>query len=127
MDPAPYDLAAIKRIRDGGFAIGAAPIRVGNLDVLSPIASQLAALGGTESRAGPRNVPGGLGGPTEEKSFQINTESAYSTNNNEEALLLDPGCRQKIAARIARGIANYVSFYGGPAASGRTSPQKIFP
>jgi len=48
------------------------PMRVGNLDVLAPIVSELPQLGATVTRCDPKNIPGGVNTPTEDQYFQIN-------------------------------------------------------
>ncbi len=75
LGPAPYDLSLIKRVAIGGQLLPQAPLRVGNLDVLSPFVDQIGALGVSVSRADPRNVPGNLNAPGENQYFQINFPS----------------------------------------------------
>lgn len=40
------------------------------------------------------------------------TESCFITNSREEALLMNPNWRQRVASGMAQGIANYVAKYG---------------
>jgi N-acetylmuramoyl-L-alanine amidase len=53
----PVDLEAIRRIKVAGENIDEAPMRVGNLDVLAPIVSELPGLGATATRAADSNIP----------------------------------------------------------------------
>jgi N-acetylmuramoyl-L-alanine amidase len=72
LGPTPYDLTAIKRLQVGSQSIAQAPLRVGNLDILSPFTQHLAILGATVSSADPKNVPGFTGGPSQAQHFQVN-------------------------------------------------------
>ncbi|PQV63101.1 N-acetylmuramoyl-L-alanine amidase [Abditibacterium utsteinense] len=48
----------------------------------------------------------------------ILTETAFISNSKEEALLLNPNYRERVARGIAQGISNYISIYGRPGLSG---------
>lgn len=72
LGPAPYELGLIKRIQVGTALLPQAPLRVGNLDIMAPIAEQISALGVSVTKADLRNVPGGTSGPTDAQYFQIN-------------------------------------------------------
>lgn len=72
LGPVPYELSQIKRIQVGDQSMEQAPLRVGNLDILAPLAQHLPLLGASLTRANPDNVPGNLSMPTQEQHFQIN-------------------------------------------------------
>lgn len=76
LGPLPIDLNLVKRVRVAGQDIAEAPMRVGNLDVLSPIVGDdsqiLKRLGATATRVAVANIPGNLNTPTEDQIFQIN-------------------------------------------------------
>jgi N-acetylmuramoyl-L-alanine amidase len=56
-DLLPVALEAIKRLKVAGEIIDDEPLRVGNLDVLAPIVTQLPNLGATATRAADANIP----------------------------------------------------------------------
>jgi len=72
LGPLPVDPSLIQRIRVAGALVNEAPLRVGNLDVLAPIADKLDGLGASASQVSLRNIPGNANTPTGEQFFQIN-------------------------------------------------------
>lgn len=73
----PVELAAIRKVKVAGTDIDEAPLRVGNLDVLSPIVEQLPSLGATATRAADANIPDLRSIPEKERPqknqfFQVN-------------------------------------------------------
>lgn len=76
-DTLPINLEAVKRVKVAGESIEEAPMRVGNLDVLVPIVSQLPSLGATATRAADANLPDLRAipekqRPTKNQFFQLN-------------------------------------------------------
>ena len=72
LGPLPVDPALIRRVRVGGAVVDEAPKRVGNLDILAPIADKLDSLGASASEVSLKNIPGNPNTPTGEQYFQIN-------------------------------------------------------
>ncbi len=72
LGPLPIDPSLVQRVRVAGVMVDEAPLRVGNLDVLAPIADKLDALGASASQVSLRNIPGNPNTPTGEQFFQIN-------------------------------------------------------
>ena len=65
-------LDAIRAIQVGPVRLGAAPMRVGNLDVLAPLVENMELLGARVTKADLRLVPGNQNAPIQNDFFQIN-------------------------------------------------------
>lgn len=72
LGPLPVDAGLIRRVRVAGAMVDEAPKRVGNLDILAPIADKLDPLGASASEVALHNIPGNPNTPTGEQYFQIN-------------------------------------------------------
>jgi N-acetylmuramoyl-L-alanine amidase CwlD len=66
------DLGTVRSVSVGGHEIRALPMRVGNLDILSPITSSLAFLGASASQVNPSNLPRGTSRSQQNEFFQLN-------------------------------------------------------
>ena len=66
------DLGTIKSVSVAGQEVRALPMRVGNLDILSPFTSSLSALGASASQVNPSNLPKGIPHSQQNEFFQLN-------------------------------------------------------
>jgi len=71
-EPLPVDAGQIRRLMVAGKEISEAPRRVGNVEILAPMVSELGGLGVTATRVAPENIPANLNTPTDDQNFQIN-------------------------------------------------------
>lgn len=69
--PTP-DLGSIKTVSISGHEVRALPMRVGNLDILSPFTSSLSYLGASASQANPSYLPKGTPHSQRNEFFQLN-------------------------------------------------------
>ena len=65
-------LDAIRAVQVGGVRLNAAPMRVGNMDMLAPLVDTMGELGGRVTKIDPRLLPGSQNAPLQNDFFQIN-------------------------------------------------------